>query len=232
MNYSKGFFRYGILFIIYMLLWYWIEKEFILYPSEEFELLYLIVGTHGGYGYFLLIASVILLVHLFFVNDDIKPFSVNLLSRVDRVKGLRLVIHKIVVTSIVHSFIYVLVQIINVTVVVDDSTLLQYHFYSVMPMYFVAVTSVLLFGGMLFLLAYVISRNNYLSMIIVVCVNMFIAYYGRTDILYGGLSVVDNMIRQIQTNVPIWAIYQMINVCIVVGIYYITEEIYRKKDIV
>ncbi|MBQ9700906.1 MAG: hypothetical protein IJV71_09845, partial [Lachnospiraceae bacterium] len=220
------------LFIIYMLLWYWIEKEFILYPSEEFELLYLIVGTHGGYGYFLLIASVILLVHLFFVNDDIKPFSVNLLSRVDRVKGLRLVIHKIVVTSIVHSFIYVLVQIINVTVVVDDSTLLQYHFYSVMPMYFVAVTSVLLFGGMLFLLAYVISRNNYLSMIIVVCVNMFIAYYGRTDILYGGLSVVDNMIRQIQTNVPIWAIYQMINVCIVVGIYYITEEIYRKKDIV
>ncbi len=232
MNYSKGFFRYGILFIIYMLLWYWMEKDFILYPSEEFELLYLIVGTHGGYGYFLLIASVILLVHLFFVNDDIKPFSVNLLSRVDRVKGLRLVIHKIVVTSIVHSFIYVLVQIINVTVVVDDSTLLQYHFYSIMPMYFVAVTSVLLFGGMLFLLAYVISRNNYLSMIIVVCVNMFIAYYGRTDILYGGLSVVDNMIRQIQTNVPIWAIYQMINVCIVVGIYYIIEEIYRKKDIV
>lgn len=232
MNYSKGLFRYGMLFVVYMLLWYWMEMDFILYPSEEFELLYLIVGTHGGYGYFLLIASVILLVHLFFVNDAIKPFSVNLLSRVDRVRGLRLVTRKIVVTSIVHSFIYVLVQIINVTVVVDNSILLQYYFYSVMLMYFVAVTSILMFGSMLFLLVYVISRNNYLSMIIVVCINMVVAYYGRTDILYVGLTVVDNMIRQIPTNVPIWIIYQMINVCIVVGIYYITEEIYRKKDIV
>lgn len=231
MNYSKGFLRYGILFIVYMLLWYWMEMDFILYPSENFELLYLIVGTHGGYGYFLLIASVILLVYLFFVNDAIKPFSINLLSRVDRAMGLRLVTRRIAVTSIGYSCIYVLVQIINVTVVVDNSTLLQYHFYSVMPLYFVAVMCILLFGGMLFLLAYVISRNNYLSMIIVVCINMVIAYYGKTDILYGGLTVVDNMIRQIPTNVSIWSIYQMINVCIVAAIYFVTEEIYRKKDI-
>lgn len=232
MSYSRKIWKYGIVFIVYMVLWYWVERDFILYESPNFELLYLIVGTHGGYGYFLWISSVFLLVYLFITGKEVNPFSINLLSRVYRKKGMRVLTYNMAKIALAYAFVYIFVQIINVTIVIGFERLLEFNFYPVMGLYFVAITNVFLFGGMLFLLLYIITRNNYLSMIITVCINMVISYYGKTDILYGGLSVIDNMTMGTTTNIFTWTIWQMINVCVIIGIYFVTEEIYRKKDIV
>lgn len=231
MNYKGKIIQYIGLMAIFAVIWYWLEKKF-LHNQEHYDIFSLIVGTHGGYGYYMLLASVFMIVFFLILAKTTNPYSITEVSRLGRKNAFKRCFCEVVKTSLSYTFIYVSVQVIYVLIYVDWEQLIAAKFFIVMMMYYIAVFSILCFGGSCYLVLYIVFRNTILSMLLTVTISMILAYFGDGEILYGGLTVVDKMIEGANINLLIWLINQIINFCIIGVMYIIGESIYYKKDIV
>lgn len=92
-----------------------------------------------------------------------------------------------------YILIYVLVQLVGVSVFVDMDILISKHFYQNMIFYYIAVFIIFSFGGVCYLLFYVITRLKIVSLLMAVAVNLYMVYYLKIDNLYFGLTVIDTM---------------------------------------
>lgn len=229
MNYRNTI-NYLIITVIFAVLWYMLEGKF-LDSLHGYELLCILVGTHGGYGYYLTISTVFMLIHLYLVNNDIAPFSVSLLARKERSKALGVCLKNITIDSVLFALSYVSVPVLFVCIYVDSTILVDLKFYTIMFMYFIALNSIFLFGAMIYLMMHIMTKKTYLSMAVSVVLNIGIAYFSNSDILYGGLSVVDRMTQILPINAMEWGANQLINFLIIGIIYVVASDIYRKKDV-
>lgn len=231
MYYKGKIIQYIGLMAIFAVIWYWLEKNF-LQIKEQYDIFSLIVGTHGGYGYYLLLASVFMIVFLLILAKTTNPYSITEVSRLGRKDAFKRCFFEVVKTSLSYTFIYVSVQVAYVLIYVDWEELIAAKFFFVMMMYYVAVFSILSFGGICYLILYIVFQNSILSMLVTVAISMILAYFGKGEILYGGLTVVDKMAAGVNINLLIWLMNQIINFCIIGVMYIIAESIYYKKDIV
>lgn len=229
MNYRK-LCIYMCVCIMHICYWCMLENKF-LDIYDGYNLLFAIVGTHGGYGFFLTISTVFMLIHLILVSNNLSPFSIHLLSRKNRVNALNICYKKLVIGSVVYAFLYEVVQVIFIWLLIDFNLLIEIHFFKVMFMHFVAIALIFMFGASIYLLFYIKINNKYMAILISVAINVSIAYFTNTKILYGGIEVIDKMTRLQAINIIEWLIYQIINILIIVMIYAVTEEVYKKRDI-
>lgn len=102
------------------------------------------------------------------------------------------------------TFIYVLVQLVGVSVFVDMDILISKHFYQNMIFYYIAVFIIFSFGGVCYLLFYVITRLKIVSLLMAVAVNLYMVYYLKIDNLYFGLTVIDTMSLGGSVQAVIW----------------------------
>lgn len=230
MNYRSRIIQYGVIGILFAAAWYWWERGALIGPLEDrFPVL---VGTHGGYGYYVSIASVFLLIHLFLLGKQIQPFSELLVSRIGRMGAMKILFRELIKGSLLYGFVYVMVEVVLVCVHVDMEQLLQVNFFFIMLMYYIVLIILFTFGGLCFLLLDVVLHRSYMAMFITVAANMLMAYFGRSGLFYGGMVIIDQMTRGLEINWLAWGLNQMVNVCIIAILYVVAEEVYRRRDIV
>lgn len=130
------------------------------------------------------------------------------------------------------TFIYVMVQVVGVSIFVDMEILINKHFYQNMIFYYIAVSVIFSFGGVCYLLFYVITRLKIVSLLMSVAVNLYIVYYLKIDNLYFGLTVIDTMSLGGSIQAVIWFLKRVRDIAIITGIYMFANVIYEKRDIV
>ena len=130
------------------------------------------------------------------------------------------------------TFIYVLVQLVGVSVFVDMDILISKHFYQNMIFYYIAVFIIFSFGGVCYLLFYVITRLKIVSLLMAVAVNLYMVNYLKIDNLYFGLTVIDTMSLGGSVQAVIWFLKRVRDIAITTGIYMLADVVYEKRDIV
>ena len=231
MNYKKGYlYRYVVLGIVLFIAWYWMEYPFIVYRDTQ-DILPLLMGTHGGYGYYLIIASVLMTINIFFVDMDIDLFDLKNICRHTREDYLKNQFKRTVVCTFMNTLCYVTIQFVCSIFFSGVDSIKIHKLYIVFPLYFISVYLVMLFGATLFLLIYAINKNRYFSAVIVVAYNIFIAFYGKSGWMYGNLTIEDKIVTGESVSYISWTVYLLINILSVMLVYTILEEIYRRKDI-
>lgn len=225
MSYKEKIFQYLGLIGLFAILWQWLDRHY-LYNRDKTDIFPLIVGTHGGYGYYFLLASVFMVLFLLLLAKEVKPFSLEIVSRAGRQKTFAMCFRQLVKSSLGYAFIYVMIQVIYVLIYVDWNLLMEKNFFFIMVLYGIAVSMILDFGGMIYLLMEILSENFVLSLLIAVGVNMVLAYFNKSVVLYGGLVIIDEMTVDF-----IWWLSELINLCIIGILYFITQSVYFKKDI-
>lgn len=222
--------KYLSMAAICLFLWYFLEKGF-LQMVERKERLFVLVGTHGGYGYYLTIASVFVFLYLVFLRDMVQPFSVYGVISGGRSRHMFLCFKQLFFHSVLYSCIYALVQILGVVFLVEWKELVRSHFFMVMILYIISLISIFTFAGVCYLGIYIFTKRVVLSMIITIAIQMAIAFFGKTDLLYGGITIVDVMPTRIGIHEIVWFLNRIMDGCIIGFLYIFIKRIYEKKDI-
>lgn len=215
---------------ICLFLWYFLEKE-LLQMVERKERLFVLVGTHGGYGYYLTVASVFVFLYLVFLRDMVQPFSVYGVISGGRSRHMFFCFKQLLFHSVLYSCIYVLVQILGVAVLVEWKQLVQSHFFIVMILYIISLILIFTFTGVCYLGIYILTKQVVLSMIITVAIQMTLAFWGKTGLLYGGITIVDVIPTRIGIYEVVWFLNRIMDGCIIGFLYIFIKCIYEKKDI-
>ena len=101
-----------------------------------------------------------------------------------------------------------------------------------MIFYYIAVFIIFSFGGVCYLLFYVITRLKIVSLLMAVAVNLYMVYYLKIDNLYFGLTVIDTMSLGGSVQAVIWFLKRVRDIAITTGIYMLADVVYEKRDIV
>ena len=192
MNYKEKIVKYVGLIGLFAILWQWLNRHY-LYIEDKVDIFSLLIGTHGGYGYYLLLASIFMVLFLLILTKEVKLFDLAIVSRVGRQKAFWMYFCKLMKLSFGYAIIYVIIQVFYVLIYVDWKILVENNFFMIMILYTVAVSMILGFGGMIYFLVEILSKKFVLSLLISVGINMGLAYFNKSVILYGGLSIVDEM---------------------------------------
>ena len=192
MNYRSV--AYGYLGVLIVFAGFWYEQEnYLIHTEKKEELFKMIVGTQGGYGHYVYIAFIYMALFLMFVFKEVDPFLTSSVSRIGRRATMKRCFLNMLALSAGFTFIYVLVQLVGVSVFVDMDILISKHFYQNMIFYYIAVFIIFSFGGVCYLLFYVITRLKIVSLLMAVAVNLYMVNYLKIDNLYFGLTVIDTM---------------------------------------
>lgn len=225
MNYKEKIVKYIGLTGLFAILWQWLNRHY-LSIQDKTDIFSLLIGTHGGYGYYLLLASIFMVLFLLMLTKEVKLFDLAIVSRVGRQKVFCMYFCKLMKLSFGYAITYVIVQVFYALIYVDWKILVENNFFMIMILYTVAVSMILGFGGMVYFLVEILSKKFVLSLLISVGINMGLAYFNKSVILYGGLAIVDEMEVGI-----IWILSELVNLCIIGILYFITQAIYFKKDL-
>ena len=220
MNYRSV--AYGYLGVLIVFAGFWYEQEnYLIHTEKKEELFKMIVGTQGGYGHYVYIAFIYMALFLMFVFKEVDPFLTSSVSRIGRRAAMKRCFLNMLALSAGFTFIYVLVQLVGVSVFVDMDILISKHFYQNMIFYYIAVFIIFSFGGVCYLLFYVITRLKIVSLLMAVAVN-----------LYFGLTVIDTMSLGGSVQAVIWFLKRVRDIAITTGIYMLADVVYEKRDIV
>ena len=224
MNYRSV--AYGYLGVLIVFAGFWYEQEnYLIHTEKKEELFKMIVGTQGGYGHYMAL-------FLMFVFKEVDPFLTSSVSRIGRRAAMKRCFLNMLALSAGFTFIYVLVQLVGVSVFVDMDILISKHFYQNMIFYYIAVFIIFSFGGVCYLLFYVITRLKIVSLLMAVAVNLYMVYYLKIDNLYFGLTVIDTMSLGGSVQAVIWFSKRVRDIAITTGIYMLADVVYEKRDIV
>ena len=229
MNYKSVISSYLGLSGMYAAFWYW-EEKYLIYTEKKEDLLGAIVGTHGGYGHYMNIAVIYMAVFLMFVFKEIEPFSIKAVSRAGRTISFRKCFLQMLELSAGYSFIYVGVQVVGVSIFVDKDILIKNNFWGIMMFYYIAVFIIFSFGGVCYLLLYVITKLKIVSLLLTIAVNIFVVFFLKADNCYFGLTIIDNMSFGGYMQIAIWLLKRVKDFAITTGIYIVAGIIYEKKD--
>lgn len=231
MNYKSVV--YGYLGVLIVFAGFWYEQEsYPIHTEKNQELFNMIVGTQGGFGHYMYIAIIYMALFLMFVFKEVDPFSISSVSRIGRNAAMKRCFFNMFALSAGFTFIYVMVQVVGVSIFVDMEILINKHFYQNMIFYYIAVSVIFSFGGVCYLLFYVITRLKIVSLLMSVAVNLYIVYYLKIDNLYFGLTVIDTMSLGGSIQAVIWFLKRVRDIAIITGIYMFANVIYEKRDIV
>ena len=231
MNYKSV--AYGYLGVLMVFAGFWYEQEnYLIHTEKKEELFKMIVGTQGGYGHYVYIAFIYMALFLMFVFKEVDPFLTSSVSRIGRRAAMKRCFFNMLALSAGFTFIYVLVQLVGVSVFVDMDILISKHFYQNMIFYYIAVFIIFSFGGVCYLLFYVITRLKIVSLLMAVAVNLYMVNYLKIDNLYFGLTVIDTMSLGGSVQAVIWFLKRVRDIAITTGIYMLADVVYEKRDIV
>ena len=230
MNYKKVGCYYILVIVILSVVWFWLERDY-LGIEDSVERLMCITGTHGGYGYYLFIPSVYMLLHLLIVYDLVPIYYVESLSRIGRDRYFLNIFKRIVFLSCIYAFIFVTIQMINVWLNVDNQTLLLFEFWRTELLYFIALIEVFSFGTICYILIRLITNLSFLSIFLTILFHIGIAYFAKSDIFYRNLEISDYSRIYSGKDLCIWALMAIAGLCIIGLLYRISKFIYDKKDI-
>ena len=229
MNYRSV--AYGYLGVLIVFAGFWYEQEnYLIHTEKKEELFKMIVGTQGGYGHYMYIALIYMALFLMFVFKEVDPFLTSSVSRIGRRAAMKRCFLNMLALSSGFTFIYVLVQLVGVSVFVDMDILISKHFYQNMIFYYIAVFIIFSFGGVCYLLFYVITRLKIVSLLMAVAVNLYMVYYLKIDNLYFGLTVIDTMSLGGSVQAVIWFSKRVRDIAITTGIYMLADVVYEKEE--
>ena len=210
MNYRSV--AYGYLGVLIVFAGFWYEQEnYLIHTEKKEELFKMIVGTQGGYGHYVYIAFIYMALFLMFVFKEVDPFLTSSVSRIGRRAAMKRCFLNMLALSAGFTFIYVLVQLVGVSVFVDMDILISKHFYQMF---------------------YVITRLKIVSLLMAVAVNLYMVNYLKIDNLYFGLTVIDTMSLGGSVQAVIWFLKRVRDIAITTGIYMLADVVYEKRDIV
>lgn len=231
MNYKS--IVYGYLGVLLAFVTFWYEQEKYLIKTESKNNLFgAIVGTQGGFGHYMYIALIYMAIFLMFIFKEVNPFSISSVSRIGRHAAMKRYFLQMISLSGGYSFIYVMVQVVWVSILIDRDTLIKKHFYENMIFYYIAIFSIFSFGGVCYLLFYVITKLKIISLLLVIAVNLYFVCYLKVDNLYFALNVIDTMSLGGTMQSVIWFLKRVRDIAITIGIYMIADIFYEKRDIV
>lgn len=230
MNY-RNIKSYMLVLCIYTIMWYGLDYNK-LGEFQGYDRFEAITGTSSGYGYFIIIASIVACICMILADRQINPFSMNRLSRQERQAVFRHMAFTAIKCVFIHTLIYVGVQMIYTCIYIDSDILYNAGYFLIMPLYGLALFTIFNINAMVYIAFYICTKHSYIGIIIVVAANLFIAYKARWEIIYGGISIVDDMVFGNSINIASFLIYQLINLCIAGMIYVLADELYKRKDIV
>lgn len=216
---------------IYIIMWYGLDY----YKLDEFEgydKFKAIAGTSSGYGYFIIVSSIVACICMILADRQINPFSMNRLMRLERQEVFRHMMLTEAKCVFDHTLIYVGVQMMCTCIYIDFDILYNAGFFLIIPLYGLALFTIFIINAAVYLLFYICTKHSYIGIIIVVAANLFIAYKTRWKIIYGGISIVDDMVFGNPINIAGFLLYQLINLCIAGIIYIVACELYKRKDMV
>lgn len=105
----------------------------------------MIVGTQGGYGHYVYIAFIYMALFLMFVFKEVDPFDIIGITDRSASRYEKMFLNMLALSA-GFTFIYVLVQLVGVSVFVDMDILISKHFYQNMIFYYIAVFIIFSFG--------------------------------------------------------------------------------------
>ena len=222
---------YVLVLCIYIIMWYGLDY----YKLDEFEgydKFEAITGTSSGYGYFIIVSSIVACICMILADRQINPFSMNRLLRQERQTVFRYMAITAIKCVFIHILIYVGVQMICTCIYIDLDILFNAGYFLILPLYGLSLFTIFTINAMFYLAFYICAKHSYIGIIVVVAVNLFIAYKTRWEIIYGGIKIVDDMVFGASINIASFLIYQFINLCIAGMMYIVSDELYKRKDIV
>ena len=73
------------------------------------------------------------------------------------------------------------VQVVGVSIFVDKDILIKNNFWGIMMFYYIAVFIIFSFGGVCYLLLYVITKLKIVSLLLTIAVNIFVVFFLKAD---------------------------------------------------
>ncbi len=230
MKFRNNILNVVVLTFIFMVCWYIFDERSLNCTNRD-ELYYCLVGSHGGYGYFLYIASIYMILFLMIIDYVNTSFSISSLSRIGRISNFNRNCRNNIVIAIVYSCVYVAVEICAVIKYIGIKKLIDNKFFEVMLFYTIAISVIYIFASMCYMLLRMFVKYPFLVIIIIVAFNMFIAYFYKASRLYGATDIIDKKSLGTYVDIAIWCLNELIVLCIIGVLYIFTKSIYEKKDI-
>lgn len=194
-----------------------------------------LLGTAGGYTYYVIIATVVLIGALFIINDSVSINSVNCLLRRGRSYCLKENLVSASRSLLVYVAGYVCIPVIYYCISDFKGLISDYKFLPIMFLFMFGIYEVFLIYMLLYFYIGSFCKRSYTAIVMVAVISflMIMVIQKRIigqEILYGAISIIE-VLTGVDVNIYRWFMFRAMDLCILSVIYILVSDRYKRMDV-